>query len=338
MADNAHSLRIWLNDHGNGLAGHLAGAPAGYALFAERSVPLKPVPPGYGLFANAKPSVGAGPLNIALTVERQRIAAEARRYRTPYRAIGVAIALHLAILLAILARGGPPDRLGIEDGLPENLNVSVISSAELRRLADPFRQEGSNAPSPAPAPPSPEQPQPSPEPPQPPTPEQQQAQEAKTASASVPTTNKSRDVPFDPSGYAAMAADQFASQLTQAFKAADARRQVAKRSPVSSGNVRALRPGASHNGKSDQFARDVIWALGATKPMGNGKWGTTVVTFTVTADGQPGGLKLLKSSGDDWLDKGALMAVKQARLPIPPPGLTTGDRGFVIEYVSTPGL
>jgi protein TonB len=136
-----------------------------------------------------------------------------------------------------------------------------------------------------------------------------------------------------------MAAAQFSAQLNQAFNAAAAntqRRAAARPASLASGRVRSTRPGATHIGKSDEFERAVIWALGATVPEGNGKWGDTIVTFTVSAAGQPDGLRLLKSSGDNWLDGAALMAVKQARIPSPPPGLPAGDRTFVIEYISLP--
>jgi protein TonB len=134
-----------------------------------------------------------------------------------------------------------------------------------------------------------------------------------------------------------MASAQFSSQLKHEFEAAEARRQsAARRTSLASGRVRSTRPGATHLGQSDEFERAVIWALGATVPEGNGKWGITVVTFTVSASGQPDGLRLLKGSGDNWLDTAALMAVKQARIPSPPPGLPTGDRTFVIEYISLP--
>ena len=103
-----------------------------------------------------------------------------------------------------------------------------------------------------------------------------------------------------------------------------------------SGNVKSFRPGATHQGKSDEWERKVIWALAATKPMGNGKWGSAVVTFAVSDGGQVQGLRLIKSSGDNWLDEGALLAVKQARMPAPPPGLPAGDRVFNIEYISLP--
>ena len=46
-----------------------------------------------------------------------------------------------------------------------------------------------------------------------------------------------------------------------------------------------MRPGATHKGKSDEFAKEVIWALAAVKPQGNGKYGTVIVTFQVSRRG-----------------------------------------------------
>ncbi len=330
MADNAHSLRISVT----GAAGAFpAGALAGYALFADRSSPIKAPPPGFALFADAATPAAAASPGFALSADNEPAAAKAQLRRGPYRALAAALAIHLAILLIFIARLGPPERLGLEEGMPETLNVSVVSAADLKRFADPFRQDGN--PSPARAEettPSPEVAQKVPAPPQP------AAQEAQEADASPPpprATGKP-STPFDSSGFAAMASEQFAEQLTQAFKRSDARRQAAKRSASVSANVRLLRPGASHSGKSDEFERAVIWALGATKPMGNGKWGSTIVTFIVSAVGKVEGLRRLKSSGDNWLDQGALMAVRQARMPVPPSGLTAGDRTFNVEYISLP--
>ncbi len=130
--------------------------------------------------------------------------------------------------------------------------------------------------------------------------------------------------------------EQFSSQLKHAVKQAEERHEQAQHTPRQAGNVKSFRPGATHQGKSDEWERKVIWALAATKPMGNGKWGTVLVTFVVNDSGQVQGLRLLKSSGDNWLDQGALLAVKQARMPAPPPGLPTGDRAFNIEYISLP--
>jgi protein TonB len=275
--------------------------------------------------------------------------AKAQADRLPYRAAGAALALHIApifvyllylALLAAISLFGwqiePPRRLGTEEGLPEALNVSVISAAELDRLhSSAARQDQSARPGPlGPAETPPTETQAAP------APQQPAAQEANAAPSSPqPRTNAIRDPSFDPSAFAAMASAQFSAQLNQAFKAAEARQHqgAARPASLSSGRVRSTRPGATHLGKSDEFEREVIWALGATVPEGNGKWGITIVTFTVSAAGQPDGLKLLKSSGDNWLDTAALLAVKQARIPSPPPGLPAGDRTFVIEYISLPG-
>jgi protein TonB len=225
----------------------------------------------------------------------------------------------------------------MEEGLPENLNVSVISEADLARLSsDPFRQEARQPPSPANAPetaPAPEDAQAERDAPVEPQPE------AKQASAAPPPSQplfEDKPAPYDPSGFIAKAAQQFTMQIEQAVNAPDARREQAKRVARSAGNVRALRPGATHSGKSDAFERDVVWALSATKPMGNGKWGSVVVTFLINESGRVEGLRLIKGSGDNWLDTGAMMSVRQAKLPVPPAGLTTGDRTFNVEYISVP--
>ena len=103
------------------------------------------------------------------------------------------------------------------------------------------------------------------------------------------------------------------------------------------GSITAMRPGATHKGRSDEFAKEVIWALAAVKPQGNGKYGTVIVTFQVSDAGRVEGLRMIKSSGDNWLDTAALMSVRQARMPKPPEPLPGGDRTFNIEYISMEG-
>jgi periplasmic protein TonB len=273
---------------------------------------------------------GAAHAHFTLSPGKKAVTTPPQRRRALYCAIAAALALHLAILAFFIVRPAAfsPHERGAEEGMPENLNVSVISEADLRSLSsDPLRQDGHTSPTPTQEP-SPEQAPAVPTPPQPDT------KEANAAASPLPAKpNEKRD--FDPSSFIAMASEQFSSQITHAFSA-EANRQEAKRSSLSAGNVKLMRPGATHTGKSDEFARAVIWALAATKPMGNGKWGSVIVTFSVSATGQVEGLRLLKSSGDNWLDQGALMAVKQARMPVPSPGLPFGDRAFNIEYISLP--
>jgi periplasmic protein TonB len=310
-----------------------------FALFADRSAPVAAVPAKYALCADAEIPAGPAPSGFSLAADvKAVIPADRWSRRAFYAAIAIAVFLHLSFLAPFVLRPATSlKQLGMEEGLPENLSVSVVSEADLKRLSsDPFRQEARQAPSPANAPetaPAPEDAQverdaPVPQP------------EVKEASAAPPPPSQplfdDKPAPFDPSGFIAKAAQQFTSQIEYAMNAPEARREQPKRVARAAGNVTALRPGATHSGKSDAFERDVVWALAATKPMGNGKWGSVVVTFLINEAGRVEGLRLIKSSGDNWLDSGAMMSVKQAKLPVPPAGLTAGDRTFNVEYISIP--
>jgi len=345
LPNRVHSLRISYTEADYGAGALAASAREGFALVADRDFPVEEAPAIYSLYANAGVPKGPAPEEFSLTVDKQPATAELRRWRWPYRALAAALVVHLAVIALFIARPGQPKRLGVENGLPEHLNVSVISSDDLRRLSsDPFRQDANPLPAPeSETPPSPPQPQVNPAPPQPPMqpaasqPPVQEASAAFSPSKSKPA--ETRD--YDPSGFIEMASAQFSAQLNQAFKAAEARReaqqrpaQPAQQASLAARNVKVFRPGASHTGKSDEFARAVIWALAATKPMGNGKWGSVIVTFVVENGGRLEGPRMLKSSGDNWLDTAALMSVRQARMPAPPPGLPPGDRTFNVEYIS----
>jgi protein TonB len=333
LSNHIYSLRAPISETAYGAARVFpAGGRAGFALVADRSVPRKAPPPKFTLFANTAVPAGAAPPEFALVADRRPIAANPWSRRALYAALVAAFLLHLAVLAPFMIRPAPsaPDdhQLGMEQGAPEHLNVSVISEADLKRLSsDPFRQEAPPSPTPA------ETPGPPPEP----APEPRETPAKEASAAESPTqakTDDKKNLPFDPSSYIAMASEQFGSQLKQAVNRAEARHE--QHTPRQGGNVKSFRPGATHQGKSDEWERKVIWALAGTKPMGNGKWGTVLVTFVVTDSGQVQGLTLLKSSGDNWLDQGALLAVKQARMPPPPPGLPVGDRAFNIEYISLP--
>ncbi len=344
LASYAHSLRVFVDEDDYDTGAFPAGP--GYALFADRAIPAKKTPAIYSLYANAGVPKGPAPQEFSLTIGKQHVTAEAQRRRWPYRALAAALAVHLAIIAAFIVRPGEPRQLGMENGVP--LEVSMISADDLKRLSSDRYLQDATPPAPqSETPPSPPEQQAAPAPPQPPAvpPTQQQpVQEAKAAFS--PSKSKPAETSdYDPSGFIEMASAQFSQQLNQAFKAAEARRDVqrnaqpqreATRAAMAAPNVKVMRPGATHIGKSDEFERAVIWALGATVPQGNGKWGTSVVTFLVSASGQVEGLTLAKSAGDDWLDKSALMAVRQARMPVPPAGLPEGDRRFVIRYISDP--
>jgi protein TonB len=337
LTRNLYSLRAPISEAAYGAARTFpAGARADFALVADRSAPKKAPPPNFALFASAVAPAGATPAGYALVADKRAIIANPWSKRALYAAIAIAFLLHLAVLTPFVLRPAPPvsdavHELGMEDGAPEHLNVSVISEADLKRLSsDPFRQEAPPSPAPVEMPAPPPEPQAAPEPPQPPV------KEASAASSPAQSdASDKKSPPFDPAGYIARMSEQFGFELKQAVHADEARQQQAQHTPRQSGNVRSLRPGATHQGKSDEWERKVYWALGATW-MGNGKWGSAVVTFVISESGQVQGLRLIKSSGDNWLDEGALMAVKQARIPAPPPGLPGGDRAFEITYISLP--
>jgi periplasmic protein TonB len=260
----------------------------------------------------------AVPAGFDLVADKEAAAPRKSAKRTVYRAAAMSLALHLTVLALFLFRftQAPSPELGVEAGLPQNLNVSVITEADLKSLSmDPPREEVS-LPSPA----APAETPPTKEPPR--------------EDSSPPKSTTATHTPDDPSGLIARATEAFASSMTQAFVELE-RRKAARPSPQMPSNLHFYRPAASHSGKSDEFARAVAWALAATKPQGNGTWGSTVVTFIVSPSGQLQELRLLRSSGDNWLDTGALMAVKQARLPTPPSGLPPGDRTFNVEYISS---
>jgi TonB family protein len=337
LTSNLYSLRAPISEAGYSAARTFPGGElGGLALVADRSIPKKAPPPNLALFANAGVPAGAAPPGFVLVADERAIIANPWSKRALYIALAVALLLHLMVLTPFMLRPAPDlsndvHRLGMEDGAPEHLNVSLVSEADLKRLSsDPFRQEAPPSPAPAEAPAPPPEPQAAPEPPQPPVKEASAA-----SSAAQPDVSDKKSPPFDPAGYIARMSEQFGFQLKQAVHEAEARRE-AQHTPRQSGNVKSFRPGATHQGKSDEWERKVIWALAATKPMGNGKWGNAIVTFVVSDSGQVQGLRLIKSSGDNWLDQGALLAVKQARMPAPPPGLPVGDRAFNIEYISLP--
>ncbi len=337
MSNSIYNLRTPLLEAGYNAARIFpAGVRVDFALVADRSVPRKTPPPNFALFASTAVPAGAAPPEFALVADTRPITANPWSKRALYAAIAAAFLLHLAVLTPFMIRPAPsaPDlhQLGMEEGMPEHLNVSVISEADLKRLSsDPFRQEAPPTPAPAETPAPSSEPQTKPEP--------EEAPQKEASAAESPTQQKPDDKkspPFDPAGYIAAMSEQFSSQLKQAVKQSEERREQVQHTPRQAGNVKSFRPGATHQGKSDEWERKVIWALAATKPMGNGKWGSALVTFVVSDSGQVQGLRLVKSSGDNWLDQGALLAVKQARMPTPPPGLPTGDRAFNIEYISLP--
>ncbi len=337
MTSNVYGHFISLADEDRADPGLSGAMLRDFALFADRASPTGEAKAKYHLSARAAVPTGPSPRGYALVAGEKAVTpADAWSRRIFYAALALALAIHLSFLAPFAFRPAASLReLGMEEGLPENLNVSVVSAADLMRLSsDSFLQDARPSPFPANAPDTvaPEEPQqPAPEAPEP---QQRPVKEANAAPPSEPLFDE-KPATYDPSGFIAKTAQNFSAQVGQAFNG-QSRPEQPKRVARSAGNVRVMRPGATHSGKSDEFERQVIWALGATKPMGNGKWGSAVVTFVVSETGRLEDLRLIKSSGDNWLDTGVLMSVRQARLPTPAAGLTAGDRTFNVEYISVP--
>jgi hypothetical protein len=173
LAGKFHNLHTLVTGAGLGAAdAFMAGAPAGYALSIDFAAPAGAPPPDY-----------------ALTAEQRAVAAETQANGLPYRAAAAALALHLApiviyfaalALIALFFAGAAPSlwpeperhrELGTEEGRLENVNVSVITAAELDRLhSSASREDQSARPGPlGPAETTPAEMQPAPAPPQPPS-------------------------------------------------------------------------------------------------------------------------------------------------------------------------
>jgi protein TonB len=84
---------------------------------------------------------------------------------------------------------------------------------------------------------------------------------------------------------------------------------------------------AASPGVVRQYARLVQRALASTRPRGAGV-GTVTVRLLVSSTGQLASVEIAKSSGNKQLDDIALAAVRWAKLPIPPPGMTADQLLF----------
>src|SRR5271157_1999811 len=105
------------------------------------------IPTRHALFASAASKGGKAPAGFVLFAEAPALLTPAQSKRALYAGIAVALILHVALLMPMIARLGSAPPLGLEEGTPDTLNVSVISEADLKRLgSDPIRQEGQPSP------------------------------------------------------------------------------------------------------------------------------------------------------------------------------------------------
>jgi protein TonB len=82
-----------------------------------------------------------------------------------------------------------------------------------------------------------------------------------------------------------------------------------------------------------RYRRSIVEALAARKPHGRaGVRGTVRIAFTISPTGEIGTVRVSDSSRRSELDEEALSAVKNARFPIPPPGLPANELHYEIPY------
>lgn len=89
---------------------------------------------------------------------------------------------------------------------------------------------------------------------------------------------------------------------------------------------------AASAGVVREYARYVSLALSRTKPRGAGRLGMVKIKFVIAADGSLASAAIAHSSGNDGLDASALEAVRHAKFPQPPAGLTLAQLTYEVPY------
>jgi protein TonB len=89
---------------------------------------------------------------------------------------------------------------------------------------------------------------------------------------------------------------------------------------------------AASAGAIREYARYVSQALSKTKPKGTGGLGTAIIKFVIAVDGSLASAEIAKSSGSTKLDAKALEAVRYAKFPSPPPGMSVVQLTYEVPY------
>ena len=97
-------------------------------------------------------------------------------------------------------------------------------------------------------------------------------------------------------------------------------------------HAKASGPAAASAGAVREYARYVSQALSKTRPKGAGGLGTVRIKFVIAADGSLASAEIAKSSGSTKLDTTALEAVRHAKFPAPPPGMTIAQLTYEVPY------
>lgn len=82
----------------------------------------------------------------------------------------------------------------------------------------------------------------------------------------------------------------------------------------------------------DQYAASVRKAIARVPLTGSGRRGRVVVEFVLDASGRVEAVRLRETSGRADVDAAAAAVIAAARFPRPPPGMTEGERTYVIPF------
>ena len=132
-----------------------------------------------------------------------------------------------------------------------------------------------------------------------------------------------------------------AEAIFEAPRETQPQRKQASAAPAAGGSAargdaatpaKASGPAAASAGAVREYARYVSLALSKTKPRGAGGLGTVRIKFVISADGSLASTDIAKSSGSTKLDTTALEAVRHAKFPVPPSGMTLTQLTYEVPY------
>lgn len=85
-------------------------------------------------------------------------------------------------------------------------------------------------------------------------------------------------------------------------------------------------------GTADRYAREVVAAIGRSRPKGTGLKGEVVVEFALAKSGTVAFARVARSSGRDAVDTAAIAAVTRARYPTPPDAMSAQQLTYRVPF------
>jgi protein TonB len=255
-------------------------------------------------------------MGASAIVPTDQAVAPAHSGRLRWSALALAAGLHAVVLAALLLE--PADNLAGSYGHQlDAISVTIVNSTVLQALSS---ADAASAPPPSAAP-------------------------LETVDGSVEAASASPEAKAPPAEKAPELASAavIADAPGEASPGAGDRQPSNASAPATKGGVTALvetgdiptrhaPPAAASPGAVREYARYVSLSLAKTKPTGAGRSGTVKVRLEIAAGGKLAGAEVTKSSGNKKLDETALEAVRRARFPAPPAGMTAAQLTYDVPY------